>query len=306
MLDSIDKEILLLLDSDCRMSYQAMSDEIGISPNAIRKRLTSLIDRSIIEEFVILLQPEITGCEYLVALISTDGQEDEEKFMDQLGSNLCLVQAGQIVTNKNRLYFVHAEYTSAQNLRELGTFFRTIKHVTDVELHTIPVRRGKEFSIKNLHLRVLKLLLEDARMPVNQIADSLGITSRRVSRAIREMQESDAFWFSVRWNLSLGTSTEFYLKIVYNEKNTSRESVDAWLRENYPLEYWFSFNSAMEPVMFAKFVTDHFRDAEIIARKVKRTAFSHSVDVLLSYPVKKFPRLGTLKIKEMIEAAGIE
>ena len=119
------------------------------------------------------------------------------------------------------------------------------------------------------------------------------------------MQESNAFWFSARWNLSLGNNTEFYLKIHYDEKISSKEIADTWLRENYPLEYWFSFYSAMEPVMFAKFVTEHFREAEIIARNVKNTPFSLSVDVMLSYPVRKFTRLGTLKIQEMIHEAGL-
>lgn len=302
-MDSIDKGILLALDRDCRMSYQAMSSELGISPNAVRKRLTNLLEYGIIEEFVVLLRPAMTGCEYLVALIHTDGQEDEEEMINYFGSNLGLVQAGQVVTSSNRLYFVNAEYENTHNLKELATFFRSNKHVTHVELHPIPTPHGEKFAIKRLHLQVLKLLLEDARMPVYSIAKRLGITSRRVSRALKEMQESDAFWFSARWNLSLGNNTEFYLKIIYDERTASKEIADTWLRENYPSEYWFSFYSAMEPVMFAKFVTEHFREAELIARNVKKAPFSNTVDVLLSYPVRKFTRLGTLRIQEMIQDA---
>lgn len=282
-----------------------MSKDLGISPNAVRKRLNSLLESGIIEEFVVLLRPAMTGCDYLVALVYTDGGEDEDEMINYFGSNLGLVQAGQIVTSSNRLYFINAEYESAQNLKELATFFRSNEHVTNIELHTIPLPRGGLLTVKRLHLQVLKLLLEDARMPVNQIAKELGMASRRVSRAIREMQESNAFWFSARWNLSLGNNTEFYLKIHYDEKISSKEIADTWLRENYPLEYWFSFYSAMEPVMFAKFVTEHFREAEIIARNVKNTPFSLSVDVMLSYPVRKFTRLGTLKIQEMIHEAGL-
>ena len=58
--------------------------------------------------------------------------------------------------------------------------------------------------------------------------------------------------------------------------------------------------------MFAKFVSNHFREAELNARKVKGAPFSKSVDVLLSYPVRKFTRLGTLKILEMIREAGLD
>ena len=142
-------------------------------------------------------------------------------------------------------------------------------------------------------------------MQVSHIASRLGITARRAGRAIQEMQDSGAFWFSMRWNLSLGDNHEFYLKIIYDESISTKESIDEWFRKTYPNEYWFSFCSAMEPVLFAKFVADHFRDAQPIAQAVKNEEFCNSVDVLLSYPVKKFPRLGTTKIREMITEAGI-
>jgi hypothetical protein len=118
------------------------------------------------------------------------------------------------------------------------------------------------------------------------------------------MQDSNAFWFAVRWNLSLGKNTEFYLKIRYDEQNSKMDEIDEWLRTAFPDEYWFSFYSVMEPVLFAKFVTEHFRDAEHISMITKDEVFSKSVDVLLAYPVRKFPRLGRIKIEEMIREAG--
>ncbi|MGY5858339.1 MAG: winged helix-turn-helix transcriptional regulator [Candidatus Thorarchaeota archaeon] len=304
-MDSIDKKILIALDANCRLSYQAIADQLGITANAIRKRFDRLIETGVIEEFVVLLQPQMVGSEYLVALVQTDGSENEEEFIEYLGANLNVVQAGQIVTSSNRLYFVHCEYTSSDGLKDLSTFFRQIDAITNLEFHTIPIQRGNEFKIKRLHLQVLKLLLENARMQVSQIATRLGITARRAGRAIQEMQDSGALWFAVRWNLSLGNNTEFYLKIKYDEKTSSNEAVDQWLRDMYPDEYWFSFCSAMEPVLFAKFVTDHFRNARDIARAVSSESFSCSVDVLLSYPVTKFPRVGMLKIQQLIAEAGL-
>ncbi|MBN2228418.1 MAG: AsnC family transcriptional regulator [Candidatus Thorarchaeota archaeon] len=42
-MDSIDKGIILALDRNCRKPYQAMSMDLGISPNAVRKRLNNLV-----------------------------------------------------------------------------------------------------------------------------------------------------------------------------------------------------------------------------------------------------------------------
>ncbi len=305
VLDPIDKRILHALDENCRLSYQALAEKLGLTATAIRKRLERLITTGVIEEFSIVLKPAMMDSDYLVALVSTDGSENEEAFIEQIGSNLMVIQVGQVVTSTGRLYFVHSEYIGAEGLQNLGKFFRTLEPVTDIEIHTILTQRGERFDVKKLHLRVLKPLLEDARMQVNEISERTGLTSRRVSRAIRELKDSDSFWFATRWNLSLGRNTEFYLKIKYDEQVAKMEEIDEWLKATFPNEYWFSFYSAIEPTLFGKFVTGHFRDAEQISTTVKDAPIIESVDVLLSYPVRKFPRLGRIKIQEMITVAGI-
>lgn len=304
-MDTIDKRILLALDANCRLSYQAIAESLGLTATAIKKRMDRLVETGVIEEFSIILKPAMVNSDYLVALLFTDGSENEEEFMELMGSNLNVIQVGQVVTGVGRLYFLHCEYVGAEGLQNLSAFLRTLDSVTDIELHTILTQRGEQFEIKKMHLRVLKTLLKDARMQISEISDETGLTARRASRAIKEMLDSNAFWFAVRWNLSLGNNTEFYLKITYHEQEFKTDEVDEWLRTTFPDDYWFSFSSAMEPIIFAKFVTEHFRDAEQISLVTKNAPFAKSVDVLLSYPVKKFPRLGRIKIEEMINEAGI-
>lgn len=304
-MDIIDKRILLALDANCRLSYQSLADILGMTANAARKRVERLIATHVIEEFVVILRPAVTGSDYLIAMVSTDGTEDENEFMDLMAENPNVIQNGQIVTSAGRLYFVNCEYIGATGLQSLATFFRKLESVTNVELHTILVQQGKDFEIKKTHLRILKCLLEDARMSISEISERTQLTARRVSKTIQEMLDSNAFWFAVRWNLSLGDNTEFYLQVRYDEAVAQKDKIDEWLRTAYPLEYWFSFSVALEPIIFAKFVTEHFRDAEQISQAVKSEPFSKSVDVLLSYPVKKYPRLGWRRIKEMIDEAGI-
>jgi DNA-binding Lrp family transcriptional regulator len=305
VVDSIDKRILLALDENCRLSYQALGEKTGLTATAIRKRMDRLIETGVIEEFSVILKPAMMDSDYLVALVFTDGSEDEEELMELIGSNPMIVQVGQVVTGVGRLYFLQCEYKGAEGLQSLASFIRTLDSVNDAELHTILVQRGEKFKIKKLHLKVLKYLLEDARMQVGQIAELTGLTARRVSRAIQEMIDSNAVWFAARWNLSLGNNSEFYLKIIYDEQTSEMEEINRWFREAFPDEYWYSFCSAMEPILFAKFVTEHFRDAEKISQLTKSAHFAKSVDVLLSYPVKKFPRLGRTELEQMIDEAGL-
>jgi DNA-binding Lrp family transcriptional regulator len=263
--DIVDKKILLVLDRNCRLSYQSLADILGMTANAARKRVERLIETRVIEEFVVVLKPAVMGSDYLIALVSTDGTENESEFIDLMGANPNIIQVGQVVTSAGRLYFVNCEYIGAAGLQSIATFLRKLHPVRNVELHTILVDQGKEFEIKKIHLRILKCLLEDARMSISEISQRTRLTARRVSRTIQEMLDSEAFWFAVRWNLSLGDNTEFYLRITYDEKCGPREKIDEWLQTTYPLEYWYSFSLALEPILFAKFVTEHFRDAEQIS-----------------------------------------
>ncbi|MFW9889039.1 MAG: winged helix-turn-helix transcriptional regulator [Candidatus Thorarchaeota archaeon] len=304
-MDSIDKRLLLALDEDCRLSYQTLAERVGLTATAVKKRMNRLVETGVIEGFSVVLRPAMLNSDYLIALVSTDGSENEEEFIELMGANLYVSQVAQVVTGVGRLYFLHCEYVGAEGLQNISGFIRNLDSVTNIELHPRLTQRGEPFEIKNMHLRVLKLLLKDARMQVGRISEESGLTTRRVSRAIREMQDSSAFWFVVRWNLSFGNNAQFYLKITYEEQEFKMDEIDEWLHTTFPDDYWFSFYSAMEPVIFAKFVTDHYRDADQISLATKDAPFSKSVDILLTYPVKKFPRLSSIKIEEMIRDAGL-
>ncbi|MFX1544539.1 MAG: Lrp/AsnC family transcriptional regulator, partial [Promethearchaeota archaeon] len=282
-----------------------LAEMLGLTATAVKKRIARLIETGVIEGFSVVLRPAMLNSDYLIALVSTDGSENEEEFMELMSANQYIAQAAQIVTGVGRLYLVHCEYVGAEGLQNISTFIRQLDSVTNIELYPRLTQRGKPFEIKKLHLRVLKLLLKDARMQVGRIAAETGLTAKRVSRAIRELQDSDALWFIVRWNLSFGDNSQFFLKITYDEQSYKKDEMDEWLRTTFPDEFWLSYSCAMEPTLFAMFVTEHFRDAEHISLGVKNAPFSESVDVLLSYPVKKFQRLGRIKIEEMIRDAGL-
>ncbi|MHA2068941.1 MAG: winged helix-turn-helix transcriptional regulator, partial [Candidatus Thorarchaeota archaeon] len=165
--------------------------------------------------------------------------------------------------------------------------------------------QGEKIELTKLHLRVLRQLLYDARMSITDIANNAGLSAKRVRRALSDITDCGAFWLAVRWNLSAGADAEFYERIVIDEKKADREAVDEWLRTRFPAEYWLSFHSAVEPTLFAKFVTNHFRESEDVSRAIKQAPFVMSTDTLICYPVRKFPRLGTIVLEKMLAEAGL-
>ncbi len=302
-LDRSDKLLLLAMDLNCRLTFQALADKLNMTATAVKKRFEKLVDSGVIEEFAVILTPAMTGAEYLLALIETDGLEEENSFMDTIGSNRMTMQVGQIASGRGRMYLVLAEYQDARGMQELGRLFRTSANVNNVELHTLLRDQGKKFEFKTLHLRVLRQLMKDARMQVSEIASLENLTARRVSRALRELQESGAVDFGTRWNLSAGESTEVYIRIQYNQRSLGHKEIDDWFNERYPVGYWYLLVSALEPVVFAKFVIGHFKEAAEITQGVRNASFAERVDALVSYPVRKYSRLGTAILQEMLTDA---
>jgi DNA-binding Lrp family transcriptional regulator len=304
-LDPIDKRLILELDNNCRATFQELALKLGMTANAVRKRVTKLVEQGVIEEFVVIMRPAMTGAEFLLALLYTDGSEEEETLLNELGSNPGVIQTGLIVSIKGRTYFVLAEYVGATGLMDLRKFMGQFDSVKDMELHTLLRQQGSRIELTKLHLRVLRQLMADARMSITDIASNAGLSAKRVRRALDDITDCGAFWLAARWNLSAGEDTEFYVRIEIDEQKADREAVDEWLRSNYPNEYWLSFHSAIEPTVFAKFVTNHFRESENISRAIKKAPFVKSTDTLICYPVRKFPRLSQLMLQDMLVREGL-
>jgi DNA-binding Lrp family transcriptional regulator len=284
-----------------------------MTANAVRKRVTKLVEQGVIEEFKVILRPAMTGAEYLLALLKTDGSENEEQFLNELGNRRGVVQAGRrgvvqaglIASTSGRTYLILAEYMGASGLMELRKFFGTFDSIKDIEMHTLLRQQGERIELTKLHLRVLQQLLIDARMSITDIASNAGLSAKRVRRALSDITDCGAFWLAVRWNLSAGADAEFYERIVIDEQKADRETVDDWLRTRFPDEYWLSFHSAVEPIVFAKFVTNHFRESEEVSRVIKQAPFVKSTSTLICYPVRKFPRLSTIILEEKLTEAGL-
>ncbi len=62
-----------------------------------------------------------------------------------------------------------------------------------VEIYPILGRRDGKMDLKNLHLRVLKQLWDNPRMPVVEVAERSGLTTKRVRSLISEMIDSRVF-----------------------------------------------------------------------------------------------------------------
>lgn len=60
-LDSIDRKLLDLLQTDAKLPYAKLGKRIGISSSGVHKRIKKLADAGVIKKFVAVVDPQVMG-----------------------------------------------------------------------------------------------------------------------------------------------------------------------------------------------------------------------------------------------------
>ena len=300
-LDEKDKEILLTLVSNCRTPYETLARKLGITATAVKKRVKKLIDTGVIVRFTIDLSMAMVDGGAFLALISTDGSEKEDEFVKQIGSQGIAREVG---SSSASLYTAIGTYVGPDGLREFGSFVRGIKCVRKVELHTLIWEPGKRIEATKLQLKVLRSLVENPRMSVEDISRQTGLTAKKTRAILNQLIESEAISLGLRMKLSAGDSVSFLSRIEWDERLANLGQVLDFLTKAFPVEYWFPLISANEPVVFAVFVVRSLSDVARITNEINRAPFVKSSMTLLGKPNEAFPDIRSVRLEEMLEEGG--
>ena len=298
MIDPLDKAILNELAMNCRTSYQSLAEKHNVSATAIKKRVEKMIESGVLAEFIVELNLAMIDGEFFLALIHSDSSVREDEFVELLGANEMISEVGALAGGS---YIAAGSYIGATGLLEISHFIRNLNSVKEIEFHTLLFPRGRKYQLKRLHLRVLKNLIDDPRMPVTKIAKKTGLAARTISRAIDEIIESESIRLSIRWNLNASESITFLSQLRWDDSKIDLEKILAWLRNEFPVEFWEPLISANEPVMFPAFVVNSLRDVERITAIIEEKSFVKSVITLIGKPSRSFHDLRRYRLENMLK-----
>lgn len=313
-MDPIYKKIMFKLFANCRVSYENLSRHTGLSANAVKNRVTALIDNGTLT-YTVYLRPSMIDAEYFTAVITTDGSENVEEFSKLLGESPMIAHISLLANVQGGAYLLWGQYIGATMLTELRSLLRKPPEVQNIEINTIIGRhdvytvlgpRREKVQLPKLHLRILSILRNNPRAPVNDIAKEAGLAPKTVRRAIQELLEGNAIQFTARPDMAAGRFQNFFIRFEWSEKETTLDEIVDWLQKDFPINIWDTMPIANEPTIFAEFVISNLEEVEEIARKIRSNSFVKSTTVLIAYTNKKFPYLPQLMLDDMIREAGIE
>ncbi|MFW9935660.1 MAG: winged helix-turn-helix transcriptional regulator [Candidatus Thorarchaeota archaeon] len=305
-MDLVDKRIIFELLGNYRESYQTLSTKLGLSINAVKKRIQKLESVGIIRGGILQPLSAMSGSENWVAILSIKDSNRSKGILDEIGSHR-LVQAGSVLTDGSILCF--GIYGGVKDLQEIGSFLRQVPDVESVEFHTILAEPGKKCELTAPDLKVLQCLRQESRMTISEIAQRTGLTPRRARKILEKLigpngseylnhlnwepqgrahPNDVCFQLVVHWNLNAGGYTAFIIKVRHEEGIESRGRIIEWLKTTYPFEFWYAYASAFEPVFFAIFVVEHIRHSIQIASMLKQVPGVVNIYPIFGYPTKVF------------------
>jgi DNA-binding Lrp family transcriptional regulator len=219
--------------------------------------------------------------------LHTDSSITDDEFVEMVATNPYVVA---IRYDSFGVCLVWAEYSNTAELSELGAFFRSLKGVESVEMHTLPADRGNKIKLTRLQMRVLEPLLDDPHMPIAEVAKRTGLSAKRVRKIIGELIQGRGILFTIIYDIPAGDVLHLVFRIRYNPQVIDSISLVKKIQSDFQMEYYREFESAMEPVIWLEFLIEQLTDSEAIATRIREIPSVDLVSTIIPYPLK-FSRL---------------
>jgi DNA-binding Lrp family transcriptional regulator len=211
-LDDKDLKIIRILSKDCRESFMSIGSAIGMTSKSVKARVDRLISTGVIEKFVVKVNPVAlgygTGC-MLIVREHTANTEDIVNRLNLLGdvsvhtkcmggiSTFCLaIKEGQ----EEKLKLLLDSLRPA-NVRIMFSSRLSSSPLTSTSTSTLSSSLvNNKFQLTETDLRIIKCLLSNPRMDMNEIARKISISARTVNRRLNKLKDDSVLKFFIICN----------------------------------------------------------------------------------------------------------
>ncbi len=315
-LDWLDKALIFELYSNARIPIQVLCKKYDVAFNTIKNRIKKLEKKGVILEYCVELSMEMLGAEWLYVEITTNGTEDIEEFVNQIGNHPLVRFSNQISTQK---YQARAIVTGANEIFELKHFIKSISSVIEFQMHpfvwiaptALPSSKartkGHRIVFTKNQLQILHCLANDVRMPVTEISKRTNIPIRKVNKILEELHEGGGVHFTIR--MMMADPVELIIFLRYDDKKIDINHIVEWFQKRYPLEFWGGACWLNEPVFEVIIVPGKITVFSDIIRQVRAAPFTISVQTHLfssdSLLRGQYRGPSHTRLEEMFRKAGL-
>ncbi|MCV0393398.1 MAG: winged helix-turn-helix transcriptional regulator [Nitrosopumilus sp.] len=191
-MDKLDMKILSRLMNNCRESDRQIGMELGISGGAVRARVRKMIEKNVIENFFVKVEPPILG--YGVLYIVVSG-EDINEILEQVSlvgePNFVVPCVGGITV---------CSIAIKENIQQKIELAK--KLMKDVRVLSIfeAENPGYDANLTKTDLEILEELIKEPRQKIDKIAKNTKLSTKTITRCIDKLQQNEGIQFTLIHN----------------------------------------------------------------------------------------------------------
>jgi DNA-binding Lrp family transcriptional regulator len=280
LLDKLDLKIISLLSRDCRISYRNMASIVNLTPNAAKARVSKMISNGIIKNFIVSANPALFGYEIECSItIQNIGRKiKEEHIVSKL--NLVgdvLVYAKQL--GESSIYILALKDVAEDRIRIVNDLIKpAVVKKTIFTNYRLPA-----IKIQISDLKIIKSLLSNPRMQIEEIARESSLSTRTVARWFERVKKNHFLEFSTIRDMSslqLIGYIEFAL-IIDVDKKFHQNVID---KISYGMDEYLLFISHIyqDSVIFAVFFCANIPTLDLILTKLQSYKGVQKIDLFIT------------------------
>ena len=255
-MDETDLTLAKLLLANARSPYRHLADQLGLSVNAVHKRIQVLIKSGVITSFTAKPSLAALGA-YSVHIFGRSDSTSLSDSMDILGAHESTYWVS--VAGGNRLYVggylqdISELASYSENVSEVGGF----RNPTVGLIHTgglgdtSSVNTPRiESSFQPLDYEIIYVLRNDCRKAITDVAEEIGVSAKTARRRLKRMMDGGMIDLSLEWypdksndiitffhpELAQGHSKNEVIRLIYNKYSPNIVFVMSY--SNLPLQMW--------------------------------------------------------------------
>ena len=269
-MDEIDLLILRKLLNNSRLTYRELADMTNMSVSAIHKRIKNLLDDGIISAFI--ARPSLIALKYLaVTIFGRSNAKSMDAVSEELGQHENIFT---IAIAARKFLYITGFLRDITGLQDYSAYVSRTANISEptIGIINVPYLVLPE-PLTTIDYKILKTLNRDARKPITDIADDVGLSAKTVRKRLDRMIKNNLVVFSIEWSLKAenNLSTVFHL---YLNEGTNIDSTIQYIYEKYSPNVAFCINYSNIPNFIAMHIwTKTAQDSQRIQEELQTEGF---------------------------------
>jgi len=195
-MDKEDFKIVLLLMINSRLTYRDVAEHLGLSVNAVYKRMNTLVNLGIIQRFTAKIKPSAINAIYAF-IYGKSENEDNEQLEADLGKH---PNTAHILFSSRNYLYIGSFLKNIHELDDYSSFISNKAQINSPQIgflsgvysaSPIPYIHPKIIpgTLTNLDKAIIRSLHKDSRKPLAEIAKEVRSTPNTVSRRLNKLIE---------------------------------------------------------------------------------------------------------------------